>query len=171
MSRAVIYESFGGPEVLHLNDVPEPHAGLEEVRVRVAFTGLNPMDWYLASMPDVAQTFGVTLPSAFGYDFAGVVDEVGGDVGGFAVDDRVYGGILGGAAADYVVATPAAAGLRHTPEDMSDEVAATPDAPAALTQRHTVEPPHTRPATPDSARPSQPPVRDSDAGAHRWPRA
>jgi len=125
MSRAVIYESFGGPEVLDLKDVPEPHAGPEEVRVRVASTGLNPMDWYLASMPDLAQTFGVTLPSGFGYDFAGVIDEVGTDAEGFAVGDRAYGGILGGAAADYVVATPAAAGLRHTPDDMSDEVAAT----------------------------------------------
>ncbi len=125
MSRAVIYESFGGPEVLDLKDVPEPHAGPEEVRVRVACTGLNPMDWYLASMPDLAQTFGVTPPSGFGYDFAGVVDEVGGDAAGFAVGDRVYGGILGGAAADYMVAAPAAAGLRHTPDDMSDEVAAT----------------------------------------------
>jgi NADPH:quinone reductase-like Zn-dependent oxidoreductase len=124
MSRAVIYESFGGPEVLDLQDVPEPHAGPEEVRVRVASTGLNPMDWYLASMPDLAQTFGVTLPSGFGYDFAGIVDEVGDDAAGFGVGDRVYGGILG-AAADYVVATPAAAGLRHTPDDISDEVAAT----------------------------------------------
>lgn len=33
MGRAVIYESFGGPEVLDVKDVPEPHAGPEEVRV------------------------------------------------------------------------------------------------------------------------------------------
>ena len=125
MSRAVTYESFGGPEVLNLTDVPEPHAGADEVRVRVARTGLNPMDWYLASMPEVAESFGVTLPSGFGYDFAGVLDEVGDDAQGLAVGDRVYGGILNAAAADYVVATPAAAGLRHTPDAISDEVAAT----------------------------------------------
>jgi NADPH:quinone reductase-like Zn-dependent oxidoreductase len=125
MSRAVNYESFGGPEVLEVKDIPEPHARAGEVRVRVASTGLNPLDWMLASMPDLAQTFGITLPVGFGYDFAGIVDEVGDKTEGFGVGDRVYGGILGGAAADYVVATPAAAGLRHTPDDMSDEVAAT----------------------------------------------
>jgi len=32
MSRAVVYETFGGPEVLELRDMPEPHAGLGEVR-------------------------------------------------------------------------------------------------------------------------------------------
>jgi NADPH:quinone reductase-like Zn-dependent oxidoreductase len=42
MSRAVIYEKFGGPEVLELRDVPEPHAGAGEIRVRVAAVGLNP---------------------------------------------------------------------------------------------------------------------------------
>jgi NADPH:quinone reductase-like Zn-dependent oxidoreductase len=42
MSRAVIYEKFGGPEVLELQDVPEPHAGPGEIRVRVAAVGPEP---------------------------------------------------------------------------------------------------------------------------------
>jgi NADPH:quinone reductase-like Zn-dependent oxidoreductase len=50
MSRAIIYETFGAPEVLELRDVPEPHAGRGEVRVRVAAIGLNPMDPGIASM-------------------------------------------------------------------------------------------------------------------------
>ena len=83
MSRAVIYETFGGPEVLELREVPEPHAGPGEVRVRVAAAGLNPMDWGISSMPEVAAMFGVTVPSGFGYDFAGVVDEVGDGADGF----------------------------------------------------------------------------------------
>src|SRR5262245_57549338 len=104
MSRAVIYESFGGPEVLELRDVPEPHAGPGEVRVRVAAVGLNPMDWMLSSVPEVAARFGITLPSGFGYDFAGTVDEIGAGVTGLDAGDRVYGGALGRAAADFVVA-------------------------------------------------------------------
>ena len=96
MSRAVIYETFGGPEVLELREVPEPHAGPGEVRVRVTAAGLNPMDWALASRPEAAAQFGITVPSGFGYDFAGVVDEAGGGAAGFAVGDRVYGGALGG---------------------------------------------------------------------------
>ncbi|MBI0380679.1 NADP-dependent oxidoreductase, partial [Streptomyces albiflaviniger] len=58
MSRAVMHEAFGGPEVLELREVPEPHAGAGEVRVRVSAVGLNPMDWILTSMPDVAEQFG-----------------------------------------------------------------------------------------------------------------
>jgi hypothetical protein len=39
MSRAVIFETFGGPEVLELREVPQPHAGPGEVRVRVTKSG------------------------------------------------------------------------------------------------------------------------------------
>ena len=128
MSRAVVYETFGGPEVLQLRDVPEPHAGPGEVRVRVTAAGLNPMDWGLASRPEAAARFGITVPSGFGYDFAGVVDEAGGGATGFAVGDRVYGGALGRAVADFVVVkTPATAAeaLFHTPDGISDKVAST----------------------------------------------
>ena len=128
MSRAVIYETFGGPEVLQLRDVPEPHAGPGEVRIRVTAAGLNPMDWGLAARPERAAQFGLTLPSGFGYDFAGVVDEVGGGATGFAVGDRVYGGALGRAVADFVVLKASAEGaeaLVHTPDGISDQVAGT----------------------------------------------
>jgi NADPH:quinone reductase-like Zn-dependent oxidoreductase len=125
MSRAVIYETFGGPDVLELRDVPEPHAGPGEVRVRVGAIGLNPMDWGIASRPEAAARFGITVPSGFGSDFAGLVDEVGDSVKAFAVGDRVYGGALGRAAADFVVAKPPQDALFHTPDGMSDQVAST----------------------------------------------
>ncbi len=128
MSRAVIYETFGGPEVLELRDVPEPHAGPGEVRVRVAAAGLNPMDWGISSIPEAAAMFGVTVPSGFGYDFAGIIDETGSGADGFAVGDRVYGGAMGKAAADFLVMktpAPAPGALFHTPDGISDEVAAT----------------------------------------------
>jgi NADPH:quinone reductase-like Zn-dependent oxidoreductase len=128
MSRAVVYETFGGPEVLELREVPEPHAGPGEVRVHVTAAGLNPMDWGIASQPEAAARFGISVPSGFGYDFAGVVDEVGARATGFAVGDRVYGGAQGRAAADFVVVktpTEAHEPLWRTPEGISDEVAAT----------------------------------------------
>ncbi|PXX65570.1 NADPH:quinone reductase-like Zn-dependent oxidoreductase [Nocardia tenerifensis] len=128
MSRAVIYDTFGGPEVLELREVPQPHAGPRAVRVRVTAAGLNPMDWGIAARPELAAQFGIALPSGFGYDFAGVVDEIGSDAEGFAVGDRVYGGAMGRAVADFVVVeTPPSAAemLWHTPEGISDEVAAT----------------------------------------------
>lgn len=125
MSRAVVHETFGGPEVLELREVPEPHAKAGEVRVRVTAVGLNPMDWILTSMPAVAEQFGITLPSGFGTDFAGVVDEVGAGVSAFAVGDRVYGGALSRAAADFTVVDPATDSILHTPDGIGDEVAGT----------------------------------------------
>ena len=132
MSRAVIVETFGGPEVLELREVPEPHAGPGELRVRVSATGLNPMDWLFSSLPEVAAQFGITVPSGFGSDFAGVVDEVGGGATGFAAGERVYGSALGRAAADFVVFTAPTQSpemLFHTPDGISDEVASTLSVP------------------------------------------
>jgi NADPH:quinone reductase-like Zn-dependent oxidoreductase len=127
MTRAVIRETFGGPEVLDVREIPEPHAGPGEVRVAVRVAGLNPMDWKIASMPELAATFGVIVPCGFGCDFAGVVDEVGAGVEGFVVGDRVYGGALAKAVADFVVMKAPVAPpdiLFHTPDGISDEVAA-----------------------------------------------
>lgn len=125
MSRAVIYEAFGGPELLEVREVPELHAGPGEVRVRVTAAGLNPMDWLIAAGPEAAAQFGITVPSGFGYDLAGLIDEVGDGATGFAVGDRVFGGALGRAVADYVVIGTPADALWPTPEDLSDEVAST----------------------------------------------
>ena len=108
-----------------MREVPAPHAGPGEVRVRVAAAGLNPMDWDIASRPEAAERFGITVPSGFGSDFAGVVDEVDGGVTGVAVGDRVYGGALGRAVADFVVVKAPSEALWHTAEGISDEVAST----------------------------------------------
>lgn len=126
MSRAVTYDRYGGPEVLELRDVPEPHAGPGEIRVRVAAVGLNAMDPAFAAMPELAARFNITLPSGFGYDYAGTVDEVGDGISQFAVGDRVYGGVMERAAADFVVTKPGSSDpIFHTPDGLSDEVAST----------------------------------------------
>ena len=86
MSRAVIHEVFGGLEVLEVREVPQPNAGSGQVRVRVAAAGLNPMDWGIAARPEAAAMFGITVPSGFGSDLAGVIDRVGDGVTGYEVD-------------------------------------------------------------------------------------
>ncbi|GAA2208268.1 NADP-dependent oxidoreductase [Nonomuraea monospora] len=121
----MIYETFGGPEALELREVPEPHAGPGEVRVRVTAAGLNPMDWAIAARPELAARFGIAVPSGFGSDLAGVIDEAGDGVEGFAAGDRVHGTALGKAVADHVVIRPPADALWRTPEGVGDEVAAT----------------------------------------------
>ncbi|MFF9645728.1 NADP-dependent oxidoreductase [Kitasatospora aureofaciens] len=123
MSKAVRYQRFGGPDVLELQEIPEPHAAPDQVRVRVRAAGLNPMDWQITTKPDMAARFGITLPAGFGSDFAGVVDEVGAGATGFAVGDRVYGAAIGRSVADFVLVGTPAATLWHTPAGVGDEVA------------------------------------------------
>jgi NADPH:quinone reductase-like Zn-dependent oxidoreductase len=129
-SRAVQLESFGGPEVLNLRDVPAPQAGPGQIRVRVTAAGLNPMDWFMTSDAQTAARFGLSLPSGFGTDYAGVVDQVGDGVTGFAAGDRVFGGALSRAVADYVVidtagAIAAGSDAHQTPGGVDDRTAAT----------------------------------------------
>src|SRR6202044_3821012 len=123
MSRAVIQESFGGAEVLEVRDVAEPHAGPGEVRVRVSAAGLNPVDWKIAASPMAAERFGIALPAGFGNDYAGVVDEVGDGVTGFAAGDRVYGGARAAAVADYAVVRPGKDPLLAEPVRYGDGLA------------------------------------------------
>ncbi|GAA3455955.1 NADP-dependent oxidoreductase [Dactylosporangium matsuzakiense] len=128
MSRAVIYQTHGGPEILQLRDVPEPQAGPGEVRVRVTAAALNPMDWGIMRSAQRAAMFGLGVPSGFGYDFAGVVDQAGPGAEGFAAGDRVFGGALARAVADHVVLKAPAVwpdALWPTPDGIGDEVAAT----------------------------------------------
>lgn len=129
-SKAVRLESFGGPEVLTLQEVPAPQAGAGQIRVRVTAAGLNPMDWFMTSDAETAARFGLSVPVGFGTDYAGVVDQVGAGVTGFAVGDRVFGGAISRAVADFVVVEPAGTIVRggqvhHTPAGIDDRTAAT----------------------------------------------
>ena len=129
-SRAVQFESFGGPENLTLREVPAPQAGAGQIRVRVTAAGLNPMDWFMTSDAQTAARFGLSLPCGFGTDYAGVVDQVGDGVTGFAAGDRVFGGALSRTVADHVVidvtGTIAVGGdAHHTPDGVDDRTAAT----------------------------------------------
>ncbi len=100
MSKAVSYSEYGGPEVLEVVDVPEPHAGEGEVRVAVRAAGLNPFDSKVRRGGYIPTH---TLPSLQGAEFAGVIDEIGSGVQGWAVGDEVLGWIGRGGQAEFVV--------------------------------------------------------------------
>jgi len=127
--RAVLLESFGGPENLTVQDVPAPEAGAGQIRVKVTAAGLNPMDWFMTSDAETASRFGLTLPAGYGTDYAGVVDQVGDGATGYAVGDHVYGAARSRALADYVVVNAdgnIATGVAHrTPDGVDDRTAAT----------------------------------------------
>jgi NADPH2:quinone reductase len=85
--KAILARAFGGPEVLKLEDVPDPAAGSGQVRVRIRAIGVNPYETYMRS-----GTYAIKpeLPYIPGADAAGVVDQVGTGVTGWKAGDRVY---------------------------------------------------------------------------------
>jgi NADPH:quinone reductase-like Zn-dependent oxidoreductase len=92
--KAVQYREFGGPGVLKLVDLPDPHPAPGQIRVAVRAVGINPTDW-----KHRRGLFGGELPQMTGLDVAGVVDELGEGVSDVALGDRVFGIAVGGAGA------------------------------------------------------------------------
>jgi NADPH:quinone reductase-like Zn-dependent oxidoreductase len=91
--KAVRFSRFGGPEVLEVVDLPDPHPGPGRVRIAVRAAGVNPSDWKKREgMMDPE------LPQTMGYEAAGVVDELGVGVADVSVGDRVFGLSADGAA-------------------------------------------------------------------------
>lgn len=108
MMRAVVLKEFGG--ALTLAEVAKPAAGPGQVLVRVAASGVNPLDTKIAA--GAAAHARPVLPVILGLDLAGVVEEAGPGVRGFAAGDEVYGltggvGGLPGSLADYAAVDPA----------------------------------------------------------------
>lgn len=86
--KAMVLDSFGGPEVLHLAEIEKPVATPGNVVVQIAYASVNPADWK-SREGWLARYFDYTFPFVVGFDAAGVVAEVGEGVTGLAVGDRV----------------------------------------------------------------------------------
>ncbi|BBA99320.1 putative quinone oxidoreductase [Actinacidiphila reveromycinica] len=102
--RAIVFEEFGGPEVLTLADVPEPRPGPGRITVDVAYAGINFADI-------LARSIGYRvpeLPFRPGLEVSGLVREVGEGVSGLTPGQEVAAFLDGGGYAD-VVEAPAAA--------------------------------------------------------------
>ncbi|MEV6609761.1 NADP-dependent oxidoreductase [Kutzneria sp. NPDC051319] len=105
--KAVGFHTPGGPEVLTVLDLPEPHAGPGEVRIRVRGAAINPAD-VLIRLGDV-DLGGSPAPYVPGLEVAGVVDQVGaGAESSFRVGDDVMSLVVptrpqGGGYAEFVV--------------------------------------------------------------------
>ena len=92
--KAVQFARFGGPEVLEVVDLPDPHPDPGQIRVAVRAAAVNPIDWKVRS-----GMMGGELPQQTGREVAGVVDELGEGVSDVSVGDRVFGFAAGGAGA------------------------------------------------------------------------
>ena len=124
--KAIVYDRYGGPDVLEEREVPAPRPGRGEVLVRVRAAALNPKD-VLVRSGKFRWLTGKRFPLPFGHDWAGEVAETGhGDVP-FAVGDRVFGcwneaRIRRGSLAQYAVSAVDACG--PMPASLSFEDAA-----------------------------------------------
>lgn len=115
--RAVVYQRYGGPEVLRIEDVPTPSPVAGQVLVKIAATSINLSDWEgLHGSPFYARLGGLRAPRrrTLGSDIAGVVHAVGRDVTRFQTGDEVYGDNLQlmGGFAQYAVAPESALALK-----------------------------------------------------------
>ncbi|MBI4657475.1 MAG: NADPH:quinone reductase [Verrucomicrobia bacterium] len=100
MKAIRVYE-LGDPEVLRLDELPDPQPLPGQVLVRVHAVGVNPVETYIRS-----GKYGIlpSLPYTPGTDAAGVVEAIGGGVTRVAVGDRVYtAGSLTGAYASLTL--------------------------------------------------------------------
>lgn len=134
--KAILSDSYGGPEVLRIEDVPAPRIGPNGVLVRVHAVSVNPIDWKLRQ-GQLRLLKSYVFPVIWGTDFSGEVVEVGGAVTLFRPGDAVYGykdGNVGktyrGTYAEYI-AVPEKS-LAKKPANLSHEEAASVPA-AALT--------------------------------------
>ncbi|WP_298195886.1 quinone oxidoreductase [Novosphingobium sp.] len=128
MEHRIEIAAFGGPDAMQWVETDLPPPGPGEVRVRHTAVGLNFIDTYHRR-----GVYPVPLPAPLGVEAAGLVEAVGAGVASFAPGDRVctFGPMTGAYATARNI--PAAA-LFHTPDAISDELAA-----ASLLKGCTVE--------------------------------
>lgn len=86
--KALFYERFGGPEVLELGELPDPHIGPDTLLVEVKAAGLNPVD-YKIRQGHLARLIDTDFPVVPGWDVAGLVVQAGLDTPEYQVGDEV----------------------------------------------------------------------------------
>lgn len=127
--RAVFYQSHGGPEVLQVGELAKPVPADDEVLVRIAATAVNPIDRRLRG-GELQEYITRTFPVVPGWDFSGIITEVGTDVTDWKPGDAVVGlaftwAIQHGTYAEY--APVKASAIAAKPDSLTfDEAAALP---------------------------------------------
>lgn len=86
---AMVMQETGGPEVMQYSEVPDPEPGPGEVRIRVAYAGVNPADWKdRQGCLELYRPY--RFPYIVGFDAAGIIDKLGPGVTGLDIGDHVF---------------------------------------------------------------------------------
>jgi len=99
--KAIQIKEYGDESVLNYADVECPEPKTDEILVKIHAASVNPVDWKIRD--GKGEKFGMELPLILGADFAGTVEEVGTNIEKFKKEDAVYGKILLGCYAEYVI--------------------------------------------------------------------
>lgn len=123
--KAIVYRSYGSPDVLRYQDVAKPVPKANEILIRVRAASVNPLDWhFMRGTPGFVRLFtGLRKPknTRLGVDVAGVVESMGRNVTQFQAGDAVFGA-CNAAFADYAC-TPESAVVKK-PDNLPFEEAA-----------------------------------------------
>jgi NADPH:quinone reductase-like Zn-dependent oxidoreductase len=96
--KAIVYEEYGSPDVLHLADVPKPTPTDSQILIKIHAVSINGSDREgLIGKPAYARMGGLRKPrhGVLGSDIAGVVEGVGKNITEFKVGDEVFGELPG----------------------------------------------------------------------------
>ena len=124
--KAIVYRTYGSPNVLHVEETATPTPTDDQVLIRVRAASVNPYDWhFMRGSPYIMRMrSGLTRPKDLrvGVDVAGVVERVGSKVTRFKSGDAVLGGCRG-AFAEYACAADTS--IVAKPANVTFEQAAT----------------------------------------------
>ena len=99
--KAIVVRAFGGPEVMKIEEVPQPSPAAGQVLIRVRAIGVNPVDTYIRSGTYARKP---ELPYTPHADIAGVIDSVGSGVSKVKPGDRVYAYMTTAGGAELAIA-------------------------------------------------------------------
>ena len=114
LMKAVLLRGYGDVSQLSYEDVPEPLAAAGEVLVKTIAVSVNPIDWKLRR-GDLKEMMPLEFPTILGRDLSGEVVDLGEEVKGLKVGERVFG-LVNRSYAEYVVCKPV--DLARTPENL-----------------------------------------------------
>jgi NADPH:quinone reductase-like Zn-dependent oxidoreductase len=123
--KAIVYQTYGPPDVLRWEEIEKPAPCDDEVLIKVRAASVNPLDWhFMRGSPSFARLFmGLRKPKSprMGADVAGLVEAVGKNIANLKPGDAVFG-TCRGAFAEYVCAPEST--LAKNPRDVTFEQAA-----------------------------------------------